>query len=122
MKIGQFRKINQFFGIAKINQENEEWFVIYYNKFDFLMQNELGDVIGKGKTEEEAFSSALLNLYKNQKSIEKILKKIQALHTSIENHHPVIFPMKLYSSEQNQESGICSGGIAKFLGEYPPSC
>lgn len=68
------------------------------------MENELGDVIGKGKTEEEAFSSALLNLYKNQQGIEKILKKIQELHTSIENYHPVIFPMKTHTSTQESDA------------------
>lgn len=80
MKIGEFERFNPYCGIAKVQQENgEEWFVVYG---DYIStDHELGSVIGKGKTREEALIDGFRNY---NKFIRRMELKIENFSHSLQ--------------------------------------
>lgn len=88
MQIGEFKNFYEYLGVAKIlHQESEknkkeEWYVVYADIFfdENYLQGQLGDVIGKGKTETDSLKDAIINLTlvikKRQDFYEKIKESL----------------------------------------------
>lgn len=76
MKLGDYEKFNECCGIACVKNEvtNEDWIVVYADVFDkSLDDNELGQVMGKGKTKEEALIDAIKFFVDREKVYEDSL-------------------------------------------------
>ncbi len=71
MKLGEYKRLSNLCGIAKMEVDDNEMIIAYANYMD--SPGEFGVVVGKGKTELEALRMAFINLSKN---IEKISSEI----------------------------------------------
>ncbi len=83
MKNKKYKRFSAYCGVAKVFHEEEEIYVAYSDYMKCLKQD-LGVVVGKGKTEIEALRMALVNLTKNIKKMsdefdrfEEKLKKLK---------------------------------------------
>lgn len=125
MKIGDYEKFNECCGMACVANEatNENWVVVYADVFDksLFADGELGRVVGKGKTKEEALIDAVKFLICREKVYEDalsennvnnvLLEAIQFLSSRmLTNQKEVVLPIKAW--EYN-----CEGDISK-TGEH----
>jgi len=64
MKKGKYKKFNNRSGIAKIEHDSEGECYVVYGNISKIQEDkeELGEVLGKGKTEEEAMENAIICL------------------------------------------------------------
>lgn len=125
MKSGDYEKFNECCGIACVKNvvTNEDWIVVYADAFDKSLfdDNELGQVMGKGKTKEEALVDAIKFFVSREKVYEDSLSEndenevyklknmlddaIQFLSSRmLTNQKEVVLPTKAW--EYNREGGI----------------
>lgn len=125
MKKGKYKRFNAYCGIAKVEHEGEEFYVVYS---DYMKDSlDLGELFGKGKTKEEALENAVVNLNKlfrlSCKKIEKINKilnkqhdgiELEYLHGTLFDKEPII-PIENWRSEMDCENGT---GKIVYTGEF----
>jgi hypothetical protein len=125
MKTGKYKKFNRYCGLAKIEHEKEDWFVIYSSTFP-SDECELGECVGKGKNENEAMIQAIKTLTKKLKKAETEYQKIiKCCNSLFYNDRPIgkeiILPISsptsyLENTDENcnavimiDENGACAG-------------
>lgn len=66
MNVGDYKKFDKYCGIARVQDEEteEQWFVCYSLCDELIFAGELGECIGKGKSELDAMKDAIKNLSK----------------------------------------------------------
>jgi seryl-tRNA synthetase len=112
----KLKRFDERTGIAKIEENGEEWFVVYAYLFteffsDYKSGRELGQVIGKGKTNEAAMIDAIVNLTKQlvrtSNSFKEIEEKIKELTCNLPCNRieEPILPLKLETTRWNEEKG-----------------
>ena len=86
MKVGKFKKFNEYCGVARVQLEDGRLFFVVYNdtllhcNSKILKNLELGKAAGKGKTVEEALIDAIKNL---NKYIRKTEDKIESIRDKL---------------------------------------
>lgn len=115
MKVGDYEKFDEICGICRVKNEvnNESFYVVFANT-DPSIFRELGDVVSKGKTRDEALKNAIKFFVKRQKKIEEDfcenenedLKNVYNLLSEVKgklneivlcNSEEVILPMQAWS-------------------------
>lgn len=108
MKIGDHEKFDEMCGITRVKNEvsGEDFYVVFANPSTFEHEvDELGDVISKGKTRDEALKNAIKFFVKRQKHFEKSFcedenESLENIHTMLNEVKYKLSKMSLYNSEE----------------------